>query len=340
MAGGHMLPAEVLVNSIQQVQRIVHLLAKEHRGEPAGKRFRVPADIRERFGLVCKLPVAGGYDLPVTIGTLTQAAPNDEVSVAPDDEVFAVADRFQRLSRSLARDSHAIEHFVSDGQYRRWLVDAYKAMQPPEHLGLELTVEDAQGNAILRPSYVQDVRTHRRESVPPGPPERGRVVGRLVRMGFAKQSVELEHRREHTLTATYAAESEAALLARPRQLIQVRGNVCYDAAGDPVSIADIDEVNEVDESPLEVEEIVHGNIRYVANIPLRFDVVFDQSDALYDLQGPFGIHLSASSREELADALEAELRLLLADYGKGDPAHMSSDAKKLREQIRSRFGIR
>lgn len=110
--------------------------------------------------------------------------------------------------------------------------------------------------------------------------------------------------------------------------------------GDPVSITDIDEVNEVDESPLEVEEIVHGNIRYVANIPLRFEVAFDQSDALYDLQGPFGIHLSASSREELADALEAELRLLLADYGKGDPAHMSSDAKKLREQIRSRFGIR
>ena len=100
-----------------------------------------------------------------------------------------------------------------------------------------------------------------------------------------------------------------------------------------------DEVAEVDESPLEVEEIVHGNIRYVANTPLRFDVAFDQADALYDLQGPFGIHLSAGCREDLADALEAELRLPLVDYGQGDPARMSSDAKKLRAQIRGRFGL-
>ena len=91
---------------------------------------------------------------------------------------------------------------------------------------------------------------------------------------------------------------------------------------------------------MEVEEVVHGNLRHVANVPLRFDVAFDQEDALYDLQGPFGIHLWAGSREELADALEAELRLLLVDYGEGDPAHMSSDAKKLRGQIRSRFGLR
>ena len=151
MASGHMLPAEVLVNSIQQVQRIVHLLTKEHRGEPAGKRFRVSADIKERFGLVCKLQVAGGYDLPVTIGTPTQ--------VAPDDEVFAVAERFQVVSRSLARDSHAFEHLVSDDQYRRWLADAYKATQPPPHLGLELTIEDGQGKAILRRSHIQDMRS-------------------------------------------------------------------------------------------------------------------------------------------------------------------------------------
>ena len=63
-----MLPADILVNAIAQVQRIVHLLAKERRGEPAGKRLRVSADIKERFGLVCKLPVAGGFDLPVAIG--------------------------------------------------------------------------------------------------------------------------------------------------------------------------------------------------------------------------------------------------------------------------------
>lgn len=330
IAAGHLLPAEILVTAVQQVQRIVHLLAKEHRGEPAGKRLMVSADIRARFGLVCRLPAAGGYELPISIG-----AP----SCAEDEEIVAVAERFQVVSRSLA-DIHAFEHLVSDAQYRRWLVDAYKAIQPPPHLDLELTVEDTQGNAILHCSRVQDVPSYRPEADTRHPTERGRVVGTLVRMEFAKQSIALAHRGAHVLAATYTAEVEPALLSYPRRLIQVRGDVCYDAAGEPVSIADIDEVAEVDESPMEVEEIVCGNVRYVANTPLRFDVAFDQADALYDLRGPFGILLSAASREDLADALEAELNLLFADYAEGDPAHMASDARKLREQIRRRFGLR
>lgn len=328
--GGHMLPAEVLVNSIRQLQRIVHLLAKEHRGQPAGKRLKVPTDIKQRFGLVCKLPVAGGYGLPITIGTPKQ--------VASDDEVFAVAERFQVVSRSLADDGGAFERLVADAQYRRWLVDAYKAAQPAAHLGLQLTIEDGQGKAILRPSHLQE-ESRAVDAATSGATERGYVVGKLMRMGFAKQSVALEH-RGRTLTATYAPESEDALLRHPRGLIQVRGDVCYDAAGEPVSIADIDEVAEVDESPMEVEEVVYDNVRYVANAPLRFDVAFDREGALYDLEGPFGVLLSADSREDLADALESELRLLLEDYAEADPAQMSSDAKDLREKLRGWFGLR
>ena len=165
------------------------------------------------------------------------------------------------------------------------------------------------------------------------------LVGTLLRMDFVEQSVALEHRDGRTLKGTYVAESEAALLRHPRELVQVRGNICYDAAGEPVSIGKIDEVAELDESPMEVEEIANGDVRYVANTPLCFDVAFDREDLFYELQAPFGILLSADSREDLADALEGELRLLLADYAEGDPEQMSSDAKKLREQIRGRFGL-
>lgn len=330
MADGHSLPAEVLVNAVQQVQRIVHLLAKEHRGEPAGRRFKASADIKALVGLVCKLPVAGGYELPVFIGPSTPAAPGDEV--------FAVAERFQTVSRSVADGGDALEHLVADAQYRRWLLDAYKATPPPPHSGLELTVKDGQGRAILRCRDVQGMSDYHPEAAPHQRAAPGRIVGTLVRMEFAKQSVALAHRRR-VFSATYSAEVEAALLSHPRELIQVRGDVRYDAAGEPVSIANIDEVAQIDESPMAVEEIVCGDSRYVADTPLHFDVAVDQADALYDLQGPFGIMLSAASREDLAEALEAELKLLLADYAEGDPAHMSSDARKLRAQIRRRFGL-
>lgn len=99
-------------------------------------------------------------------------------------------------------------------------------------------------------------------------------------------------------------------------------------------------VARVDESSIDVAEFVYRGVRYVANPPLRFDVTFDRTDALYDLQGPFDVLLWADSREYLADALEAELNLLFEDYAEEDPAHLSPDAKTLRDQIRDRFGFR
>ena len=326
-AGGHALPAAVLVNSIQQLQRVVYLLAKEHRGEPAGKRLST--DFKERFGLVCKLPVTGGYDLPVTIGSPT----------APGEDILAVAKRFRMVSHSLAHDVDAFEHLVSDAECRQHLVRAYKAIRPAPHLGLELAIEDGEGKPILRHSDLQVV-WNRPELETLGSTERGRVAGTLVQIGFAKKSISLVHRGGRMLKATYAPESEAALLSHPRQLIQVRGNVCYDEAGEPVSITDIDEVAEVDESSMTVEEVAYGDVRYSAKEPLRFNVAFHRADSLYDLEGPFGIMLSAESREDLADALKAELQLLLTDYAEGDPAQMSTRARELREQLRNRFGLR
>ena len=172
------------------------------------------------------------------------------------------------------------------------------------------------------------------------PVERGCAVVKLVRIEPATQSIELEYRSRRILGATYTTEAEATLLRHPKEgLIEVRGNICYDSAGEPVSIDDIDEVAELDESPIEVKEVVYRDVRHVATPPLHFDVVFDRADALYDLQGPFDVLLWADSREELADALEAEFNLLFADYAEEDPSHLSSGAKRLRDQIRDRFGL-
>ena len=91
---------------------------------------------------------------------------------------------------------------------------------------------------------------------------------------------------------------------------------------------------------MEVEEVVYRGVRHVATPPLRFDVTFHRADALYDLEGPFDVLLSAYSREYLADALEAELEMLFEDYAEGNPANLSLGAKELRDEIRTRFGLR
>ena len=330
-ARDHAVPADALVNSIRQIQRIVHLLAKQNRKEPAGVRFRVSRDIRERFGLACKLPVAGGYDLPVVIGGLPQ--PDS------DDEVLAVANQFRQVSKSLGRDD-TFEHLVPDPRYRGLLLDAFVGAQPPKALRLDLAIENGQGDTILERSHIDEARRCRVDhfATQQSRVAHGYVAGTLVNMGFAERAITLKHYRGQTLRAIYPAKFEDTLLRHRRGLIQVHGEVRYNETGNPVSIANIDQVVAVDESPMEVPEFFHKNVRYPANPPLCFDVTFDQADDLYGLQGHFGILIWAESREELKSALDVELNILWEDYAQGDPVDMASDARRLREEIRHRFG--
>ena len=169
--------------------------------------------------------------------------------------------------------------------------------------------------------------------------EHGCLVGTLLRMESAKQSIALAYRDGRVLKGTYASECEAALSRSPGGLVEVRGSICYDAAGEPAAIGEIDAVAEVDESPVVLEEVVYRNRRYAAKSPLCFDVAFNRDDLFYEASGPFDVLLSADSREGLVDALQGELRLLLAEYAEGNPERMTSGAKNLREQVRHRFGF-
>ena len=169
--------------------------------------------------------------------------------------------------------------------------------------------------------------------------EHGCLVGTLLRMESAKQSIALAYRDGRVLKGTYASVCEAALLRSPGGLVEVRGSICYDAAGEPAAIGEVNAVAEVDESPVVLEEVVYRNRRYAATTPLRFDVAFNRDDLFYEASGAFDILLSADSREGLVDALQGELRLLLAEYAEGNPERMTSGAKNLREQVRRRFGF-
>lgn len=176
-------------------------------------------------------------------------------------------------------------------------------------------------------------------SIGPRETEHGRLVATLLRMESTKRSVALAYRDGRVLNGTYARKCEAALSRSPGGLVEVRGSICYDAAGEPAAIGEIDAVAEVDESPVVLEEVVYRSRRYAATTPLRFDVAFNRDDLFYEASGAFDILLSADSREGLVDALQGELRSLLAEYAEGNPERMTSGAKNLREQVRSRFGF-
>ena len=93
------------------------------------------------------------------------------------------------------------------------------------------------------------------------------------------------------------------------------------------------------EPPIIAHHIDCGGERHRAASPLRFDVSRHEEDALYDLKGPFGILLHSASRVQLEADLRKELARMFADYAQADPGVLASDARKVRLDMRERFGL-
>ena len=336
----HSLPANVLVKSIRQLQRVVYLLAKFHRGEEIEQRTG-SKDLEARFELICGLPEEGGYALPCEIGG-GPVANSTIFEVSDDKELFDVCRQFQEVTRAVGSGNlDSLRDAVPVSAYRVAIVKAYRAMQPPKRYGVVCSIEDARRRKLLDGATVRRNFARLSTSVDEDTLVRSAcVAGTLVRIDFDRQRLWIKQHGGRIIEATYRDDAESGLLEHPRGLIQVHGNVRYDSAHNVREIADVDEVRRIDERPVEISDLYIDNVSYRANPPLLFSVHFDQKDQLYDLDGDFDITVFAESRSGLDTALREELRMLWLEYAQEDPERLSREARKLRKELRGRLARR
>ena len=321
------------MKSLQHLQRIVHLLAKFHRGEPLRQRARIPYDLERRFALVCQVPKAGSYALPIEIGDL---------STQPlfENDIDEVSSTFCEVSRSINHgDVPSLLRQIPDGFYRRSLVQEYKQIQPPPRHGVVCSIEDHDHNKLIdgfRFAEALPLLDGLTEETN-GRAAQAYVTGTLIRMYFDKRHMLVKLLGGPTLNITYGKGHEPYLADHPRDLLQIHGDVKYDDAGRPISMTRIDDISRVDESSIEIHEVPLSGSLYRAVPPLRFDVAFDREDLLYDLSGDFGITLSAESRSQLTDALTETLEMLWTEYAQENPETLSRKARELRRDLLDRF---
>ena len=65
--GAHTVPAAALAQSLDALQRVIHLLAMRQEGRAPGRRIRPSAELQARYQLVCELPGPGSFVAPVHI---------------------------------------------------------------------------------------------------------------------------------------------------------------------------------------------------------------------------------------------------------------------------------
>ena len=92
-----------------------------------------------------------------------------------------------------------------------------------------------------------------------------------------------------------------------------------------------------DEDTIELRNLHLYNVAYRASPPLRFKVRYDPRDQLYDVDGEFGISVSASSPSDLHHELHEALSMLWIEYGKESPDRLSPKARRLRTDLRKRL---
>ena len=88
---------------------------------------------------------------------------------------------------------------------------------------------------------------------------------------------------------------------------------------------------------IELRDVNLYNVAYHASPPLRFKVSYDPRYGLYDLDGEFGIFVSASSWPELDAELQEVLSMLWIEYGQESPDRLSPEAQRLHTDLRKRL---
>ncbi len=214
----HMVPARVLVESLRQVQQIIYLLAKFHRGDEFRQRARPSHDLEKRFALVCKVPEEGSYALAAEIGDLS-ASEND---LFDDGEIKKVSRAFHEVTQAIAQGSlDRLRRVVPDGAYRKSLLKSFKAAQPPKRFGLVFSIEDSEHRKLLDGSKIEHSFTELDRSLvgANGDNTLAYVTGTLVRMHFEERRLQLKLLNGRGLDATYGDDFEPVLLDHPRDLI-------------------------------------------------------------------------------------------------------------------------
>ncbi len=330
--GAHVVPAPVLVDSMTSIQRVVYLLAKFARGEELGQRASFSRTLREAFALQCRVPEPGSYAMPFEIGDAEQSA-------AATGEAEDVGGLFRRVTAAVGRgDLERVRTLVPDVRYLDCLGRAYRKATPASRSGVSYWIEDSRRRKILdsgvSKAMLDSLGTHRarkrwvREDT---------ISGMLVGMDFDARRIRLTRPDGKSVAASYDEESERPLIAHRRGWVEVTGDVLYDEDGRALSVAHARDFLAFGEDTIELRKVNLYNGPYHASPPLRFKVKYDALDQLFDLDGDFGISVSACSRSDLHHELHEALSMLWIEYGEESPDKLSPKARRLRIDLRKRL---
>ncbi len=299
------------------------------------QRARIPKEIEKRYALVCHLPESGGYALPVVLGDTSDL-------LVDTCDVDALAIKVKKITEAINTGDHdTISSSIPDSCFRNNVLLAFHNMQPPKNSGIYISIEDFKKKKLLNGRTAREI-IEQLQTAPESASSvsSGYVAGELIEMKFQERRLKLKLLVSgRNLESNYSDDFEPVLLEHPRERIQVHGTIAYGPDGTPASISDVDEILEIDDSPIELFQLEANGRQLRPRRNLLFDVRFNVDTQLFETEGSFGILLGGETRPDLEAQLYAELSMLWTEYVETPEDILTETSRILREELVASFEV-
>jgi len=326
------VPAAVLVQILENAQRAFELIGVHVEGRGIKERARVPAQISQRYQLICNIPEHGSYALPVTVGGM-----GDLFSPDLANKAFGI---FRGVLENVAgRNTAALTGALTDARILRRVLESVKGMAPRAGARWKLNLHDDQDHAFASLDE-ETIPFVERTLVPAAQREAARVViGELKSIDFAERKVSIIYPPNNKELACFYEESvEDLLYEKRRDLIQVTGRVLLDEQGAPKQIIDVTDIRDLDLSALVIDTVRHGGLALKAVPALTLEPVLDDTKQLLCIeQSELGVDVFAPSRETLLAELHEQLAMLWQEYAQAPDEGLDAHARLLKQTLLNRF---
>ena len=323
------LPAMVLSQTVDGIQRAIHLLAMEHENRETRLRNRAPRDLEQKYLVMCSIPQPGSFRVPLSVGDPTSDffAENDIVEVANKlEECFGII---------LSKAEEKLERLIPNPIRRLKILEALKCLVPKPQSKISLNIYGDGGKLLANGQKffyaVHDFiknSAHNEQTLQT-------ITGKLLKIDFSEHKLTILYPvTNRELECCYDVTIEELLLENPRELIQVTGNVILDGEDNPKKIIDVCAICEVDASPIYLSEIKHGDKLLKFDQALSLEPQLDESKQFFSLTYPkLGIDTTGFTRADLEEELAYQIIFLWEVYACGDANKMTESAQNLKKAL-------
>ncbi len=330
-ADGRMLPVATLTQVLGAMQRAVHLLAMQHEKVSVRQRERVSKAVEAKYPLLCSIPQPGSYIVPVEIG-------DPSVALFATEDVEAVGELFSDCCTFLSKgEISGLAARIPDSSRRDRFVEAVRAMTPSQGSGIQAGISQPSGSFRVTLDALHN-RGKECLSTSTDPERQVRTVtGRLSEINFDERKIRIVYpANNRELECSYSEALEEMLLERPRELIQVTGEVIMDENDLPKKIINVESIDDVDLSPFYLQHIEYNGRLFEFVKPLELTPEMDETEQLYCLEkSQLGIDVFAYTRDQLDHELKEQIAFLWDTYARATDEELTGAALTLKHNLRA-----